>query len=244
MEIAICDDDKYAAARLKGFTEQWISTQSMPIMLHVFDGSEAFLHHLEGSNLDFAFLDIRLDALSGLDIAKIIRKRDSFMMIVFVTNHKQYAIQGFRVNAYDYLTKPVDESECRRVLDVALNSYRKRVNDVFTFRNSLQQIIVPKIDILYFQSQGHYVRLQKASTGYDFRMPIKDLIDKLPYPQFVRCNKNSIVNMYHVDCVYSDHVVMSNGDSISITANRREEVNNCYFEVHMNTNAPGTVYSI
>lgn len=245
MKIAICDDDRLATARLRGFVQKWIREQTIPIELHISNGSEPFLHAMEQTDFDLALLDIRLDdAMTGIDLARIIRKRDSFMTIVFVTNHEQYAIQGIRVNASDYLSKPVDEGECRNALDMALDAYRKRTKDVFCCRNLTNTVSVPKIDILYCQSRGHYIELHKANTSFAFRMTVKELLERLPWPQFVQCSKNTIVNVYHMECIYNDRVIMSNGDTVLVSRRRAKDVNEAYIAKHMNTQEPGTIYTL
>lgn len=245
MKIAICDDDKQAAARLSGFVTKWVAEQQMPIEVIVTNGSEPFLAAMEQNDFDLALLDIRLeDAMTGIDLARIIRKRDSFMSIVFVTNHEQYAIQGIKVNASDYLSKPVDEMECRNALDIALEEYRRRIKDVLTCRNLTTTVTVPKIDILYCQSKGHYIHLYKQKHVHEFRMTIKELLEQLPWPQFVQCSKNAVVNLYHVECYYNDHLVMSNGDTVDVSRRRAKAVNEAYIARHMSTKEPGTVYSL
>lgn len=245
MRIAICDDERLEAAKLQEYVSRWIVRQTMPVELSVTYGAEEFLSKMEQTDFDLVFLDIQLNSVfTGIDLAKIIRKQDSFMTIVFVTNHKQYAIQGIRVNAHDYLSKPVKEDECFQILNHAAEAYRKKQKDVFRFGSGSKAISVSKIDILYFQSEGHYMTLHKGSASYEFRMTIRQLLEMLPNPPFIQCSKSSVVNIYHAECVSKEKIIMSNGATIPVAKPRWNDIRECYFATHMSTDAPGTVYSL
>lgn len=248
MRIAICDDDVYAIDVLAGIIGRWVVNQTRPIEVEKHDSPESFLFSMDRATFDVAFLDIKMGSMSGIDLAQIIRRRDTHMMIVFVTNYAHLALQGFSVQATGYLPKPVNEDECIKVLDNIMDTYKKRETEVFSYQDATQTIIVSKADIIYFQSRGHYIKIvhnQVHGREYlEFRMSMVQLEEQLPYPQFFRSHKSYIINLYHVFRMYKDSVLMSNGETLLLGKRKWTELNECYRATRMNPDDKGSIFCV
>lgn len=248
MRIAICDDDRYAMESLMDIIRKWIARQTRRVEIERHSSPDSFLFSMEKMPFDVAFLDIKMDGMSGIDLAKAIRRGNTFMTIVFVTNYPQMALQGFNVQAAGYLPKPVREAECIEVLDHALETYKRQEKEVFYYEAATQTIALPKADILYFQSKGHYIKIVHQQVRekdiMDFRMSMSQLEALLPSPQFFRSHKSYIVNLYHVFRVFKDRILMSNGETLLLGKHKWAEINDCYRTTHMNTEDRGSIYCI
>lgn len=242
MRIAICDDDKQAVDLLLAIVEKWRVRQHRPITVEHHYSADSFLFSWEKQLYDVALLDIRMKGMSGIDLAREIRKTDKHMTIILVTSYQALALQGFSVGVKTYLQKPVQETECFRELDNALEAFKMREVDVFAYQSVNQSIIVSKADILYFQSKGHYANLVMKDKSYEFRMSMSKLEEVLPYPNFFRCHKSYIVNMHHVECIKRDRVLMSNNDIVWLGKFKWDEINACYVAARMNPSDPGSIF--
>ena len=106
MKIAIVDDSRKDAERLKGYVEQFCAEQEEPVQIFVYRDGLDFLDEMK-KNFDIVFMDVEMPHLDGIKTAKRMRETDESTVLVFITNMAQYAIHGYEVNAIEYMVKPV-----------------------------------------------------------------------------------------------------------------------------------------
>ena len=181
------------------------------------------------------FLDIQMPELSGIEFAKILPKETK---IIFTTAFPQYAIEGYKVNALDYLLKPISYDDFLKSTDKALewfavaskqDVYRR---DRFMFVKSdykLQRISLD--DILYIEGLKDYVRFYlKNGEKVMSLMSMKKLEEYLPNPEFLRTHRSFIVHMPETTLIDRFRIVF--GDVyVPISENYKEEVQ-AYFDQH------------
>ena len=181
------------------------------------------------------FLDIQMPELSGIEFAKILPKDTK---IIFTTAFPQYAIEGYKVSALDYLLKPISYDDFLKSTDKALewfsitmkqDVYRR---DRFMFVKTdykLQRICLD--EILYIEGLKDYVRFYlKNGEKVMSLMSMKKLDEYLPKPEFLRTHRSYIVHMTETPLVDRFRIVF--GDVyIPISENYKEDVQN-YFDQH------------
>ena len=113
LRIAVCDDEKSMGDYLKRLIEQRLADEK-DYGVEVFSSGAELLRH--GSDFDIFFLDIDLKDMSGIEMARSLR-RESEAVIVFVTALKEYAAEAFEVSAFSYLLKPVEQGALFALLD-------------------------------------------------------------------------------------------------------------------------------
>ena len=120
-KIAICDDESAQAALLEGYVTQWAAQRGETVKLCLFPSAEAFLFAWEEEK-DWAvlLLDIQMGGLSGMELAKKLRKADSSLPIIFITGVPDYVEEGYEVEALHYLLKPVRPEKLFSSLDRAI----------------------------------------------------------------------------------------------------------------------------
>ena len=158
---------------------------------------------------------MRMDNINGLDTAREIRKLDSEVPLLFVTATAEYALEGYTVQAYRYLLKPVDKEDF--LLSAAhLLRLRDSPKRYFTFTCSSGLVKVPNESILYFESFRRTVVLHTVKGEYSFTGRIGEIAEKLEKHGFVRVHKNYVTNLSHVECIYKETVRLDNGSSIPL----------------------------
>ena len=110
MRIAYCEDEPAQRSRMEMLLRTFAERKRLPLTVEAFSDSAAFLFQYPGSYpFDLIFLDIDLGGMDGMALARKIRETDSEVPILFLTNHKEYVFEGYEVQAFRYLLKPVTE---------------------------------------------------------------------------------------------------------------------------------------
>ena len=177
---------------------------------------------------DLIFLDIQMPELSGTEFARILPKESK---IIFTTAFSQYAVEGYKVNAIDYLLKPISYEEFLRAANKALDwfaSTRRNetcLKDRFMLVKSDYKLVKVSLDdILYIEGLKDYVRIFLANGEKIVSlMNLKKLEDFLPRPEFMRTHRSYIVHMNKITLIERLRIVF--GDTyIPISDSYKEEV--------------------
>ena len=190
-----------------------------------FKSAEDFLPKFSAGMFELVLLDICMDEMNGIELAKELRAADPHLMIVFQTTAREYAFDAFPIHPFDYLIKPCRQDEVNAVLDEALRVLDAgdpeiRVDAVRATYN------VPLRSIIAITSQGHNTDIclnnnQKLTCTETF----KSITSKLGGdPRFLMINRGIVINMDHVLAPAADSMQMKDGSSYPIKVNGRATV--------------------
>jgi DNA-binding LytR/AlgR family response regulator len=228
---AIIDDEPLAAGLLESYARKTPYLQ----LTGSYNSAILAMKDLRENPVQLIFLDIQMPELSGIEFAKIL-PRDT--RIIFTTAFPQYAVEGYKVNALDYLLKPISYEDFLKSTDKALewytviqrqDTYRR---DRFMFVKTdykLQRINLD--DILYIEGLKDYVRFYlKNGERVMSLMSMKKLEEYLPRPEFLRTHRSYIVHMTETPLVDRFRIVF--GETyIPVSENYKDDVQN-YFDMH------------
>ncbi len=232
INCAIIDDEPLAAGLLKSYAEK---TPFLHLVGTYGSALEA-MKHLRENPVQLLFLDIQMPELSGIEFAKVL---PSETKIVFTTAFQQYAIEGYKVSAIDYLLKPISYDDFLRASKKAfdmLSTMQKQqtyAQDRFMFVKSDYKLLrVALDDILYIEGLKDYVRIYLADGQKIMSlMNMKKLEDYLPRPEFLRTHRSYIVHMTRVHSVDRFRIVF--GDQyIPISDSYKDDIQQ-YFDQHL-----------
>jgi DNA-binding LytR/AlgR family response regulator len=164
--------------------------------------SEA-LKHLKKYPVDLIFLDIQMPNKNGVDFYKNL---DNNPMVIFTTAHSQYAVEGFNVNATDYLLKPFSAERFMTAVQKAQNEFETRKNQsVQTHLMIRADYKLNKIefeDILLIEGLDDYVQIHLADkTKIVARLSMKGILEKLPEKEFIRIHRSYIIPIKKVKSI-------------------------------------------
>lgn len=231
INCAIIDDEPLAAGLLKSYAEK---TPFLHLIGTYGSALEA-MKELREHPAQLLFLDIQMPELSGIEFARIL---PSETKIIFTTAFKQYAIEGYKVNALDYLMKPISYDDflasANRALDWFTVSKKQQAyaEDRFMFVKSDYKLVrVALDDILYIEGLKDYVRIyMQDGQKIMSLMNMKRLEDYLPRPEFLRTHRSYIVHMTKAQSIDRFRIVF--GDQyIPISDSYKDDVQH-YFELH------------
>lgn len=155
--------------------------------------------------VDLLFLDIQMPQLSGIEFYKTLEKK---VMLIFTTAHSQYAIDGFNLNAVDYLLKPFSFERFSLAVNKAKDYYdylkaSESVQNKYLYvRSDYSLIQIAFTDILFIESFADYLDIQlNSGKKITTRMPIKAIIEKLPSQDFMRVHRSYIIPLNRIQKV-------------------------------------------
>ena len=224
IQCAIIDDEPLAA----GLLQSYVQKTPYLNLTGTYNSALTAMRDMRENPVQLLFLDIQMPELSGIEFAKILPKDTK---IIFTTAFPQYAIEGYKVNALDYLLKPISYEDFVRTTDKAydwFSSIMKRDahnDDRFMFIKSeykLQRVCLD--DILYIEGLKDYVRIHlKNGEKLLSLMSMKKIEDYLPRPEFLRTHRSFIVRMPEVKTIDRFRIVFDDV-FVPISDNYKEEV--------------------
>ncbi len=154
--------------------------------------------YLQGFPVDLIFLDINMPDINGINFYKNLQQE---IMVVFTTAHSQYAVDGFQVNALDYLLKPIEfnrfKAACEKGRDYAsfLKSKHSQQQNDLLVRSKHTLVKIPFSEILYLEKVADYIKIhRKNKEAVLTLMSMKKILDKLPEHTFTRVHRSFTVN--------------------------------------------------
>ncbi len=193
-------------------------------------------------NIDLLFCDIQMPGMSGLTLMKTLQSAKTLPKVVFTTAFPEYALDGFKLDAIDYLLKPFDQDEflkaagkAKRLIELetsAANAQSQNVensdeNDFFFVKSEYKLVRIDKQRIVYIEGMKDYIKIYMDGEPKPVLtlMSMKEMTQKLDEHQFVRLHRSYIVNVSFVRGVSRSLVTMPNGTQIPIGDGYRAQFN-------------------
>ena len=223
IHIAIVDDSRPDREALKECLRRYGEENRQKFDIREFEDGEDIVTNYS-ADFDLILMDIEMAFLNGMRAAERIRELDQTALLIFTTNMPQYAIQGYKVNAMDFLLKPVVYEQLAMMMDKVLavtSKYRKEKQLLVTDGESKYKISTD--EILYIEVIGHDMFFHTAQKVYTRHgIPLKNMADELAEYYFVKSGQSQLVNLKYVDEVKKDTVSV-NGTQIYLSRSRKKE---------------------
>jgi DNA-binding LytR/AlgR family response regulator len=183
------------------------------------------LRYVNKFPIDLLFLDINMPSLKGTELYRSLKQK---MMVIFTTAYSEYAVEGFELNAIDYLLKPFTYERFLQAASKA-NEYYNYINkqstsaEQFLFiRADYSLIKINMADILFIEGLDDYLKIhilnQKPVIA---RMTMKAMTEKLPADNFLRVHRSYIVSFRHIDYV-RNKIISISGEEIPVGSSYEE----------------------
>ena len=232
------DDEPLALRQIKSYIER------IPFLelVATFNSAVAAREWLNDNSVDLIFVDINMPDLSGVDF---VRSLTTPPMVIFTTAYSEYAIEGFRLDAIDYLLKPFGFDDLLRAATKAHSLYELRMllpavpnesgeasaeamadhddRDYISIRADHKVTLVKLSNIIYLESEGEYVRIHlNDGTKIVTLFRLKNMETALPSDMFMRIHRSYIINLDYVSGYTKGRVYISDSDYVPIGENYKE----------------------
>lgn len=234
MKVAICDDCIEDIRQLNEQINRYICETSATIHVDTYWQKEKILTALENSNAyDLLFLDIYMNTLNGIDLARHIRKQGGTSKIVFVSSSEDHALEAFGVNATQYLVKPVEYESVFNAINL-VQEEKKHRNYVLNLSFGGELIKVPFINILYIETQRNYQYLHLTDgNAHRVRLTAAEMFNYLQEKEeFVRVGSSYIINLEYVIRITSKDIELINHKMITIPRGAATTLKNQYLKYY------------
>jgi DNA-binding LytR/AlgR family response regulator len=222
MKIAIVDDVERETALLEQYVNRYADENQLTVTSMVFQNPMEFLNRY-ASDYDLVLLDVEMPGMNGIEVAKDIRRMDGRVVIMFITNMAQYAINGYEVNALDYVLKPVTYADFVLKMKKA-ERYIQRNEDYRLTLEMPDGIVTLYIsDLIYVEVERHYLIYNTVHGKYRARGSMKAIEEKLLLHRFLKCNRCYLVNLKYVEAVNGQDLRVG-GEELPISRNKKNEV--------------------
>ncbi len=223
LRIAIVEDEKECQASLIEQLSRYEKEHSDNFIVRTFfDGIDILDDYT--SEYDLIFLDIHMKHQDGMTTAKKIRMLDSSVIIVFITALAQYAIEGYKVNALDFILKPVVYEQFEGTMDKVLKTadkYRKSKELIVSDDGSKRKIDTD--DIYYIEVVGHIIVIHSKSGVFETRSKsLKAIAEDLKEYGFIQSGQSHLINLKFVDKIKGDVVTVA-GEELFLSRSRKKE---------------------
>lgn len=222
LKIAVVDDEQAVCETLTRYMKHFSNVEQIPVEISCYSSGVKFLETVP-FRFDAVFLDIEMPALDGMETAREIRGMDENICIVFITNMAHYAIQGYEVNALDFIVKPVEYAAFARMMKkVCRFSAKYKTENSLTIKIDREIKKVAISDILYIETEGSYLIYHILDGTYRVRGTLKNIEKELERQGFLRCNHCYLVNAKYITDVKKDSVLVRR-EELKISRNKKKE---------------------
>jgi DNA-binding LytR/AlgR family response regulator len=217
----IVDDEPLSRQVLKGFVADH---PDLELAGESKDALEA-MSFLEKYEVDLLFLDINMPKLSGVNFYKSLQKKPE---VIFTTAYSEFAVEGFELNAIDYLMKPIAFERfikaIQKVKDkLGQNSTSLPVQDYIMLKADKKMYRTPYEDILFCEALGDYVKVHLKDKVLIVTTTMKKLLAELPELIFLRTHKSYVINKTKVEYIEGNQIKIGS-QMISIGQSYRDVV--------------------
>ena len=219
MKLAVVENEEKERERLKEYILRYAEESGAFCQVDLYANGVDFL--TDGKGYDAVFLDIQMPLMDGMETAERLRKTDEEVQIVFVTNMAQYAIDGYKVSALDFLVKPVGYVDI--LLEMKKIAKMLRSEDDFLYISGAAFFRkVPYADIRYIEVFRHAVTVHTKTEQLSFRGTLKEVEAKLDKKQFSRPDNCYIVNLRYVREVDGENLILDEGQVLHVSRSRKK----------------------
>jgi DNA-binding LytR/AlgR family response regulator len=233
LTIAVCEDETIALKINCTYINELSKKYRINSNILGFTNGESLLDYVEKEEVDIIFMDIDLGGVNGIQTASAIMKKNPRTITIFITGHREFAYDAFTVEAFSFLTKPIEPERLERVFKKAilqvnyLSKQKSQVPIIITEDNIKKKI--NQSNIIYIERIDTITAIVTKVSRHNVYETITSLAGRLE-TNFIRINQGIIVNLDEVEAMKPGKLIMRTGDIFTIGRTYAKEVKKRYLE--------------
>ena len=221
MQIAIVEDEKAYRNILLLYLRQFQQENGIKVEIKEFENGNQIIWDYK-PYYDVIFMDIEMQGMNGLEVARYIRKVDEQVLIVFSTNAVRYAVQGYEVGALDFIVKPITYTSFKMKMQKIVRQMERNWETSITLMKNDEMYKIPSTGVYYIEVSNHQLIYHTDQGDITVWKSLKSVEVSLENMHFAKCNRCYLVNLLHVQSIKKDTVLVGR-DELKISRGRRIE---------------------
>ena len=236
MRVALCDDTNSDLENLKKLLQAYSKLNNIPLDIDIYNNSRVLINNVSyfrEKEYSICFLDIIMDK-KGIDVARELREVTPDVPIIFTTSSKEFAINAFKVQAFDYILKPVKKEELFSCLDKLITSMQIAVKASFNIKlNNLSIVTININEITYIEQKDRRLMFHMNDGTSHLTTSIRGkFLEEIPFNiedyNFINCHSSFVINMNQIKSITDHSFIMKNGHNIPIAKRIEKQVVDTY----------------
>lgn len=220
--VGICDDSEKMIESLKTSLEEYGYDSGEELGIFTYLSGESLLENYN-SKYDILFLDIKMSGINGIQVAEKIREKDKKVIIIFLTSLVQHALDGYRVNAANYIIKPITKKRLKIEMDERISELKQRNDPFITVHNDNGNYKILLKSISYVETYSRNLLIHTHKNNIICYWKMKELEKKLEPYGFARNHSSYLVNMLYVENIEKTDIKIKTGELIPISKTKKKE---------------------
>ncbi len=226
IQIAIAEDSESERTRLLRYLKRYAQENALEFDITVYENGEDVVSAYR-PGIDILLLDIEMPVLDGMRTARILREKDKKVIIVFVTNLAQYAIQGYEVEALDFIVKPLEWNVFAfRMGRIVSRLKKQQAEATFSVAIKSESGSVNRIeitDIKYIEVNHHTLTYHTINGDFTARGTMRDTEELLSLHGFCLCNQCYLVNLRYVTAIEDENALVG-GETLRVSRGKKKDL--------------------
>ena len=226
---AVIDDENLDSEKIAGYVSRWAEGKGAAVRVQTFPSAEAFLFAYEEDKAwDLLLLDVEMREMSGIQLAKRLRKSGLRAAIIFITSHFEFWDEGYEVDALHYLTKPVAAEKLFPVLDKAWERGQEEpASVVVSCEGGTVKLLLD--EILYVESFSHYICIHTPEREYRIKESISAFEERLG-AGFFRVHRSYLASLKKIVRISRRSVTLDGGAELPLARGNYDSVSRAYID--------------
>lgn len=221
MKVAICDDESLCRVQVLDIAADYAEERKdKEIVFEMFSEPEAVLKATrEGGSYDIYILDIVMPSMNGIQLGQALRNEGVDGKIIYLTSSEEYALDSFRVRAFDYILKPIEKASFYKVMDEAVNSIHIKKDKGLIIKTRDGNARINFDSILYAElsnrTMTYHLAGGKTVESTTLRCSFGEAVGELLADgRFIQCGVSTVVNLHHITSVENEGVVFMDTERV------------------------------
>jgi two-component system LytT family response regulator len=210
LKCVAIDDEPLALRLIARYVQQFPELQ----LMQTFDDAISGAEYLKQGTTDLLFIDINMPDVTGIELVRSLKEKP---IIIFITAYRNFAFEGFELEALDYLLKPIEAKRFAKAVEKAVDYYKykhagakdKGDNNLYVY-SEYRMVKINLDDIEYIESMEDYIKIHVHNSKTILTlMPLKKVLEKLPADKFQRIHRSFIVAVGKIKSIRNRKVQLS-----------------------------------
>ena len=212
IRAAICDDEEFFRNELKKFVSEYGNEMDVNMSIDLYDNAKELMNNIlsKSKEYDLLFLDVEMPGMTGIEMADALRKIDPWVCISFVTSYDAFAIQAFRLDALDYVMKPIKYTQVKHIIEKAKIQidYRKNAQKAekryLKIKSGYEDVLIDLQNVIYIEKRRNQCVFHKSDEEICCYEPLKNVYERLDNDVFMYTHQGYIANFNYIKEVKKD----------------------------------------